>query len=31
VNETIAADRFVLEQPPGTDLVRVGEEAKEQP
>jgi hypothetical protein len=31
LNETIAADRFVLEQPPGTDLVRVGEEAKEQP
>ena len=31
LNETIAADRFVLQQPPGTDLVRVGEEAKEQP
>ncbi len=26
-NETIAPDRFVLAQPPGTDLVRVGEEA----
>jgi outer membrane lipoprotein-sorting protein len=28
LNETIAADRFVLEQPAGTELVRVGEEAK---
>ena len=28
LNETIAADRFVLEQPPGTELVRVGEESK---
>jgi len=26
-NETIAPDRFVLAQPPGTELVRVGEEA----
>ena len=31
LNETIAADRFVLQQPPGTDLVRVGEDTKEQP
>lgn len=31
LNETIAPDRFVLQQPPGTDLVRVGEDAKEQP
>jgi hypothetical protein len=31
LNGTIAPDRFVLQQPPGTDLVRVGEEAKEQP
>lgn len=30
VNEPIAADRFVLQQPPGTQLVHVGEEAKEQ-
>lgn len=28
LNEDIAADRFRLEQPPGTELVRVGEEAK---
>jgi outer membrane lipoprotein-sorting protein len=28
LNETIAAERFVLEQPAGTELVRVGEEAK---
>lgn len=31
LNETVAADRFVLQQPPGTDLVRVGGDAKEQP
>jgi outer membrane lipoprotein-sorting protein len=31
LNETITADRFVLQQPPGTDLVRVGEDTKEQP
>jgi outer membrane lipoprotein-sorting protein len=31
LNETIASDRFVLQRPPGTDLVRVGEEAQEQP
>jgi outer membrane lipoprotein-sorting protein len=31
LNEIITPDRFVLEQPQGTDLVRVGEEAKEQP
>ena len=31
LNETFTADRFILQQPPGTDLVRVGEEAKEQP
>jgi hypothetical protein len=30
LNEPIAADRFVLQQPPGTQLVHVGEEAKEQ-
>jgi len=29
VNEAIAADRFQLQQPPGTELVHVGEEAKE--
>jgi len=29
LNETIAADRFVLQQPPGTELVRVGEDTKE--
>jgi outer membrane lipoprotein-sorting protein len=28
VNETIPADRFQLAQPPGTELVRVGEEAE---
>jgi outer membrane lipoprotein-sorting protein len=28
LNETIGADRFVLEQPAGTELVRVGEETK---
>jgi outer membrane lipoprotein-sorting protein len=27
VNEPVGADRFVLAQPPGTELVRVGEEA----
>jgi len=31
LNETISADRFVLEQPKGSELVHVGEEAKEQP
>jgi outer membrane lipoprotein-sorting protein len=31
LNETIAADRFVLQQPPGAELVRVGEDTKEQP
>jgi len=31
LNETVAADRFVLEQPRGTELVHLGEEAKEQP
>jgi len=31
LNESISADRFVLEQPKGSELVRVGEEAKEQP
>jgi hypothetical protein len=30
VNEPIAADRFVLRQPPGTQLVHVGEDLKEQ-
>lgn len=29
VNEPIAAERFVLQQPPGAELVTVGEEAKE--
>ena len=29
VNEAIAADRFELPQPPGTELVQVGEETKE--
>ena len=29
LNEEIPADRFNLEQPPGTELVRVGEEAEE--
>jgi len=28
-NEPIAAERFVLQQPPGTELVKVGEETKE--
>ena len=28
-NEPIAPDRFILPQPPGTELVRVGEESKE--
>ncbi|HXQ26087.1 MAG TPA: hypothetical protein VN822_06755 [Candidatus Acidoferrales bacterium] len=27
-NESISSDRFVLQQPPGTELVNVGEEAK---
>lgn len=27
-NETISADRFVLEQPPGTELVNAGEESQ---
>jgi len=32
LNESISAEKFVLAQPPGTDLVRVGEDApKEQP
>lgn len=29
LNEDIPADRFQIEQPPGTELVRVGEEAEE--
>lgn len=29
VNETIGAERFVLKQPPGTELVKVGEDAQE--
>jgi hypothetical protein len=29
VNEPIAADRFELHQPPGTELVRVGEGTRE--
>jgi hypothetical protein len=28
-NEPITSDRFILPQPPGTELVRVGEESKE--
>jgi hypothetical protein len=28
-NEPITSDRFILHQPPGTELVRVGEESKE--
>ena len=28
-NEPIASDRFILPQPPGTELIRVGEEPKE--
>jgi outer membrane lipoprotein-sorting protein len=31
VNEPVGADRFVLTQPPGTELVRVGEEAGKSP
>lgn len=31
LNETVPAERFLLQQPPGTDLVHVGEESKEQP
>jgi outer membrane lipoprotein-sorting protein len=31
LNESISADRFILEQPKGTELVHVGEEPKEQP
>ncbi len=31
VNETISADRFVLKQPDGTDLVRVGDDATPPP
>jgi outer membrane lipoprotein-sorting protein len=31
VNEPVGADRFVLAQPPGTELVRVGEEAAKSP
>ena len=30
VNESIAPDRFILQQPPGTELVRVGEESGEE-
>jgi outer membrane lipoprotein-sorting protein len=29
LNEPISADRFILQQPPGTELVHVGEEPKE--
>ena len=29
LNETIAPDRFILQQPPGTELVRVGEDSGE--
>lgn len=29
LNEPVSADRFVLQQPPGTELVRVGEESQE--
>ena len=29
VNETIPADRFVLKQPDGTELVRVTDDAKD--
>lgn len=29
LNEPVSADRFVLRQPPGTELVRVGEESRE--
>ena len=31
VNEEIPADRFKLEQPPGSELVRVGETADAKP
>jgi outer membrane lipoprotein-sorting protein len=31
LNETVPADGFILQQPPGTDLVHVGEESQEQP
>jgi hypothetical protein len=31
VNEPVGADRFVLAQPPGAELVRVGEEAGKSP
>jgi hypothetical protein len=30
VNEPVAADGFLLQQPPGTELVNVGDDAKEQ-
>lgn len=29
LNEPVSSDRFVLQQPPGTELVRVGEESQE--
>jgi outer membrane lipoprotein-sorting protein len=29
LNESIAPDRFILQQPPGTELVRVGEDSSE--
>ena len=29
LNEPISADRFILQQPPGTELVHVGEEPRE--
>jgi len=31
LNEELPLDRFKLEQPPGSDLVRVGEAAEEKP
>jgi len=31
LNEDLPLDRFKLEQPPGSDLVRVGEIAEEKP
>jgi hypothetical protein len=31
LNEAIAADRFHLEQPPGSELVRIGDEGKKAP
>ena len=31
VNEPVGADRFILAQPPGTELLRVGEEAGKSP